>query len=79
MNSRERLMTALDLGIPDRVPTWDWFDEAVTIGVAEVLGLNGYDSVTSLRPCMCGTWQAPHAPPAVPAAPVRSERSSPSR
>jgi uroporphyrinogen decarboxylase len=49
MNSRERFLTALDLGIPDRVPTWDWFDEAVTIGVAEILGLKGHDTVTTLR------------------------------
>ncbi|MCP4316395.1 MAG: hypothetical protein GY789_10355 [Hyphomicrobiales bacterium] len=42
-------MTALDLGVPDRVPTWDWFDEAVTIGVAEVLGLEGHGAATTLR------------------------------
>ncbi len=42
-------MTALDLGVPDRVPTWDWFDEAVTIGVADVLGLKHHDGVTTLR------------------------------
>ncbi len=49
MNSRERILTALDRGIPDRVPTWDWFDEAVTIGVADILGLKGHDAVTTLR------------------------------
>ncbi len=49
MNSRERIMTALDLGTPDRVPTWDWFDEAVTIGVAEILELKGHSAVTTLR------------------------------
>ncbi|MCP4184256.1 MAG: hypothetical protein GY761_13230 [Hyphomicrobiales bacterium] len=49
MNSRERFMTALELGVPDRVPTWDWFDEAVTIGVANVLGLEHHDGVTTLR------------------------------
>ncbi|MCP5088899.1 MAG: hypothetical protein GY952_19105 [Rhodobacteraceae bacterium] len=49
MNSRQRFLTALDLGSPDRVPTWDWFDEAVTIGVADVLGLKRHDSVTTLR------------------------------
>ncbi len=49
MNSRERIITALDLGIPDRVPTWDWFDEAVTIGVADVLGLKRHGGVTTLR------------------------------
>ncbi len=42
-------MVALDLGTPDRVPTWDWFDEAVTIGVAERLGLKGHGAVTTLR------------------------------
>ncbi len=49
MNSRERILTALDLGIPDRVPSWDWFDETVTIGVAELLGLEGHGTVTTLR------------------------------
>ncbi|MCP4072439.1 MAG: hypothetical protein GY742_11960 [Hyphomicrobiales bacterium] len=49
MNARERLMTALELGVPDRVPTWDWFDEAVTIGVADVLGLKHHQGVTTLR------------------------------
>ncbi len=49
MSSRERLMTALDLGIPDRVPTWDWFDEAVTIGIGDILGLKTHHNVTTLR------------------------------
>ena len=49
MNSRDRILTALDLGTPDRVPTWDWFDEAVTLGVAELLGLESHGSVTTLR------------------------------
>ncbi len=49
MNSRERVMTALALGTPDRVPTWDWFDEAVTIGVADILGLKAHDTVMTLR------------------------------
>ncbi len=49
MNSRERLLTALDLGIPDRVPTWDWFDEAVTINIAAILGLKSHHNVTTLR------------------------------
>ncbi len=49
MNSRDRMMIALDLGIPDRVPTWDWFDEAVTIGIAELLKLDSHHEVTSLR------------------------------
>ncbi|MCP4980062.1 MAG: hypothetical protein GY935_06160 [Gammaproteobacteria bacterium] len=42
-------MTALALGTPDRVPTWDWFDEAVTIGVADILGLKAHDTVMTLR------------------------------
>ncbi len=33
MNSRERIITLLDRGTPDLVPTWDWFDEAVTLGI----------------------------------------------
>ncbi len=49
MNSRDRIMTALGLGVPDRVPTWDWFDEALTIGVAEVLGVKSHHGVTTLR------------------------------
>ena len=39
MNSRERILTALNNGIPDQVPTFDWFDEPVIYGVAEILGL----------------------------------------
>ncbi len=42
-------MTALELGVPGRGPTWDWFDEAVTIGVADVLGLKHHKGVTTLR------------------------------
>ncbi len=49
MNSRERIMTALNLGIPDRVPTWDWFDEFVTLGVADILNLKSHGNVTTLR------------------------------
>jgi len=49
MNSRERVMAALELGIPDRVPTWEWFDEAITIGVADILGIKGHHKVTTLR------------------------------
>jgi len=49
MKPKQRLMTALALGVPDRVPTWDWFDEAVTIGVADLLGLKHHDGVTTLR------------------------------
>lgn len=40
MNHRERLLTALNHGIPDKVPTFDWFDEPVIYGVAELLGLD---------------------------------------
>lgn len=40
MNGRDRMMTALSNGQPDRVPMFDWFDEAVVWGVAELLGLD---------------------------------------
>ena len=40
MNHRERLLTALNKGIPDKVPTFDWFDEPVIYGVAEILGID---------------------------------------
>lgn len=49
MNGRQRIMTALDRGVPDRVPTWDWFDEPVTLGVAEYLGLESHRRITTLR------------------------------
>ncbi|MCC2110512.1 MAG: hypothetical protein KDJ16_00585 [Hyphomicrobiales bacterium] len=49
MTGRDRLMTALRRGTPDRVPTWDWFDEAVTLGVADLLGLKHHDKATTLR------------------------------
>ncbi len=49
MNGRERIRTALDRGIPDRVPTWDWLDETVTLGVANYLGLSTYGELTTLR------------------------------
>lgn len=49
MNGRQRIQTALAGGIPDRVPTWDWFDEAVTLGVAEQLGLESHGHVSTLR------------------------------
>ncbi len=49
MNSQERFLTALNRGVPDRVPTWDWFDEAVLIEISEILGLKGHDRVTTLR------------------------------
>ncbi|MCP3968729.1 MAG: hypothetical protein GY717_00105 [Rhodobacteraceae bacterium] len=39
MNSKQRFLTALGLGIPDRVPMWDWFDEPVVYDVAAELGL----------------------------------------
>ncbi|MEM7800725.1 MAG: hypothetical protein AAF633_16150 [Chloroflexota bacterium] len=40
MTPRERMLTALNCGIPDEVPTFDWFDEPVIYGVAEMLGID---------------------------------------
>lgn len=40
MKHRERILTALNSGIPDKVPTFDWFDEPVIYGVAEMLGID---------------------------------------
>ena len=49
MNHRERFLTALDGGRPDRVPTYDWFDEAVSLGVAGTLGLACPSGVSTMR------------------------------
>ncbi|WP_350334468.1 uroporphyrinogen decarboxylase family protein [Coralliovum pocilloporae] len=38
MNGRERMMMALDCKQPDRVPFFDWLDERVIWGMAELLG-----------------------------------------
>jgi uroporphyrinogen decarboxylase len=38
MNSRERMLTALSRGQPDRVPVFDWIDEKVILGLAALLG-----------------------------------------
>ncbi len=38
MNGRERFLCALEGGVPDRVPVFDWFDEEVVWGVADLLG-----------------------------------------
>ncbi len=38
MNGRERMMTALSLEQPDRVPVFDWIDERIVWGMAELLG-----------------------------------------
>lgn len=38
MNGYERFVCALDGGVPDRVPVFDWIDEKVVWGMAELLG-----------------------------------------
>ena len=38
MNGRERFLTALEGGQPDRVPVFDWIDERVVWGMARLLG-----------------------------------------
>ncbi len=38
MNSRERMLTALSPAKPDRVPVFDWIDERVVWGMAQLLG-----------------------------------------
>lgn len=37
MNGHERMATALDLGQPDRVPVFDWIDERIVWGMAQLL------------------------------------------
>ena len=49
MNCRERFLTALERGQPDRVPTYDWIDDAVSAEVARYLGLDGAAGVTTFR------------------------------
>ncbi|MCW3782107.1 uroporphyrinogen decarboxylase family protein [Defluviimonas salinarum] len=38
MNGRERFLCALNGGVPDRVPVFDWIDEKVVWGMARLLG-----------------------------------------
>ena len=40
MTPKERFQTALDLGVPDRVPMMDYIDEKVILGMAEIMGLS---------------------------------------
>ncbi len=40
MNSKQRVVAALNREQPDRVPTFDWIDEAVILGLAELLGID---------------------------------------
>jgi len=49
MDGKQRTLTALARGIPDRVPMWDWFDEAVLLGVGQRLGLVAKSETTVLR------------------------------
>ncbi len=46
MNGRERMLAALSLEQPDRVPAFDWFDERVIWGMAEQMG----QDTTTARP-----------------------------
>lgn len=39
MNSKQRFLTALSNGQPDRVPVFDWIDEPVRVELARILGL----------------------------------------
>ena len=49
MTSRERFQTALDLGIPDRVPMLDYIDEKVILGMAEIMGLSRGEEAVATR------------------------------
>ncbi len=49
MNCRDRILTALDLGKPDRVPIFDWIDEAVSVGVLQALGKDAPGGVSTFR------------------------------
>ncbi len=49
MKSIERFTTALNLGVPDRVPMLDYIDEKVIIGMAKILGIDSTDSATATR------------------------------
>ncbi|MCP4290052.1 MAG: hypothetical protein GY792_37515, partial [Gammaproteobacteria bacterium] len=40
MNSKQRVVAALNREQPDQVPTFDWIDEAVILGLAELLGID---------------------------------------
>ena len=48
MTGKERIRIALNQGMPDMVPTWDWLDEPVTLGVAEYLGLKSHGEITTI-------------------------------
>lgn len=39
MNGRARMLTALAGGVPDRVPVFDWIDEKVVRGLADLMGI----------------------------------------
>ncbi len=49
MTPKERFTTALNLGIPDRVPMFDYIDEKVILGMADLLGLNAAKKATATR------------------------------
>ncbi len=49
MTSRERFQTALDLGVPDRVPMLDYIDEKVILGMAEIMGLSRGEEAEATR------------------------------
>ena len=49
MTSRERFQTALDLGVPDRVPMLDYIDEKVILGMDEIMGLSRGEEAEATR------------------------------
>jgi hypothetical protein len=40
MNSKQRILAALNREQPDRVPTFDWIDETIILGLAEILEID---------------------------------------
>lgn len=49
MTPKERFQTALDLGIPDRVPMLDYIDEKIILGMAEIMGLSRGSKTAATR------------------------------
>ncbi len=49
MTQKKCFITALNLGIPDRVPMFDYIDEKVVIGLADLLGLESVAEATVTR------------------------------
>ena len=49
MTNRQRFTTALDLGVPDRVPIVDYIDEKIILEMAKLMGLARAEKATATR------------------------------